>query len=126
MLDKNATIMVVDDMRVMRKSIMMFLKALGYTNFIEAENGADAISKYQTNDVDFVFMDLVMPIQDGYQALKAIRQSDASATIVMLTSIADQHILEKCLNKGALDFIHKPLTAETAEEKLKGVLAKVA
>ena len=126
MLDKNATIMVVDDMRVMRKSIMKFLSLLGYSNFIEAENGADAISKYQTNDVDFVFMDLVMPIQDGYQALKAIRQNDASATVVMLTSIADQHILEKCLNKGALDFIHKPLTAETAEEKLVGVLQKVA
>ena len=126
MLDKSATIMVVDDMRVMRKSIMMFLKVLGYTNFIEAENGADAVSKYQSNDVDLVFMDLVMPIQDGYQALKAIKQNDASATVVMLTSIADQHILEKCLNKGALDFIHKPLTAETAEEKLMGVLKKVA
>ena len=126
MLDKNATIMVVDDMRVMRKSIMMFLKALGYNNFIEAENGADAVSKYLANDVDFVFMDLVMPIQDGYQALKAIRQNDAAATIVMLTSIADEHILEKCLNKGALDYIHKPLTADTAEEKLMGVLAKVA
>ena len=122
MLDKNATIMVVDDMRVMRKSIMMFLKALGYSNFIEAE----AVSKYQTNDVDLVFMDLVMPIQDGYQALKAIRQDDESAMVVMLTSIADQHILDKCMNKGALGYIHKPLTAETAEEKLTGVLKKVA
>ena len=126
MLKKDATIMVVDDMRVMRKSIMKFLQMLGYSNFIEAENGADAVTKYQMNDVDFVFMDLVMPIQDGYQALKAIRKSDESATIVMLTSIADQHILDKCLNKGALDFIHKPLTAETAEEKLVGVLDKVA
>ncbi|HEY5601476.1 MAG TPA: response regulator [Gammaproteobacteria bacterium] len=126
MLDKNATIMVVDDMRVMRRSVMMFLKALGYSNFIEAENGADAVNKYLANDVDFVFMDLVMPIQDGYQALKAIRQNDQSATIVMLTSIADQHILEKCLNKGAFGYIQKPLTAETAEEKLLGVLEKVA
>jgi two-component system chemotaxis response regulator CheY len=62
MLDKSATIMVVDDMRVMRKSIMMFLKALGYSDFIEAENGAEAVSKYQSNDVDLVFMDLVMLI----------------------------------------------------------------
>jgi len=126
MLDKNATIMVVDDMRVMRKSIMKFLQVLGYSNFVEAENGADAVSKYLTNKVDFVFMDLVMPIQDGYQALKAIRQKDQEATIVMLTSIADQHILDKCLNKGAFGYIHKPLTAETAEEKLMSVLAKVA
>lgn len=126
MLDKSATIMVVDDMRVMRKSIMMFLKALGYSNFIEAENGAEAVSKYQSNDVDLVFMDLVMPIQDGYQALKAIRQEDESAMVVMLTSIADQHILDKCINKGAVGYIHKPLTAETAEEKLTGVLKKVA
>ena len=126
MLDKNSTIMVVDDMRVMRKSIMMFLKTLGYANFIEAENGADAVKKYQSNEVDFVFMDLVMPIQDGYQALKAIKQGDENATVVMLTSIADEHILEKCLNKGALGYIHKPLTPDTAEEKLMGVLTKVA
>ena len=126
MLDKNSTIMVCDDMRVMRKSIMMFLKALGYSNFIEAENGADAVSKYESNDIDFVFMDLVMPIQDGYQALKAINHNDDPATLCMLNSIADQHILDKCLNKGAFGFIHKPLTAETAEEKLRGVLSKVA
>ena len=126
MLDKNATIMVVDDMRVMRKSIMMFLKAMGYSSFIEAENGADAVGKYESNDVDLVFMDLVMPIQDGYQALKAIRQNDESATVVMLTSIADQHILDKCLKKGAFGYIQKPLTADTAEEKLLGVLSKVA
>ncbi|MGD8566626.1 MAG: response regulator [Gammaproteobacteria bacterium] len=126
MLDKNATIMVVDDMRVMRKSIMMFLKALGYSDFIEAENGAEAISKYQSNNVDLVFMDLVMPIQDGYQALKAIKQGDESAMVVMLTSIADQHILDKCMNKGALGYIHKPLTAETAEQKLTDVLEQVA
>jgi two-component system, chemotaxis family, chemotaxis protein CheY len=126
MLDKDSTIMIVDDMRVMRKSIMMFLKTLGYSNFIEAENGADAVSKYQSNEIDFVFMDLVMPIQDGYQALKAIKQNDDAATVVMLTSIADQHILDKCLNKGAFGYIHKPLTPDTAEEKLLSVLSKVA
>lgn len=126
MLDKNATIMVVDDMRIMRKSIMKFLESLGYSNFIEAENGADAVNKYQNNKVEFVFMDLVMPIQDGYQALKAIRKHDSNASVVMLTSIADSHILEKCVNRGALGFINKPLTSETGTDKLLGVLEKVA
>ena len=126
MLDKNATIMVVDDMRIMRKSVMMFLESLGYSNFIEAENGADAVNKYQNNKVEFVFMDLVMPIQDGYQALKAIKKHDADASVVMLTSIADGHILEKCVNRGALGFINKPLNRETGTDKLLGVLEKVA
>jgi len=126
MLNKNSTIMVVDDMRIMRKSVIMLLKSMGYTNFIEAENGADAVNKFQQNKVDFVFMDLVMPIQDGYQALKAIKKYDENATVVMLTSIADEHILEKCLNRGAFGYIKKPLTSETGTDILMDVLDKVA
>jgi len=126
MLNKNSTIMVVDDMRIMRKSVIMLLKTLGYTNFIEAENGADAVNKFQNNKVDFVFMDLVMPIQDGYQALKAIKKYDQNATVVMLTSIADEHILEKCLNRGAFGYIKKPLTSETGTDILMTMLDKVA
>ena len=118
--------MVVDDMRIMRKSVIMLLKSMGYTNFIEAENGADAVNKFQQNKVDFVFMDLVMPIQDGYQALKAIKKHDENAIVVMLTSIADEHILEKCLNRGAFGYIKKPLTSETGTDILMDVLDKVA
>lgn len=126
MLNKNAQILVVDDMRMVRKSVIRFLESLGYTKFIEAENGADAITKYQTNSIDFVFMDLVMPIQDGYQALKGIKKINESANIVMITSIADDHILEKCLNKGALGFISKPLTKDNGADQLLTVLDKVA
>lgn len=126
MLDKNACIMVVDDMGMMRKSIIKFLKALGYTNFIEAENGAEAISKYKSNNPDFTFMDVVMPNKDGYEALTEIRKMDGDAVVAMLTSVADDDTLSKCLGQGAIGFIHKPLTQENGTEKLSAILEKVA
>ena len=126
MLSKESCIMVVDDMKMMRRAIILYLKSLGYSNFIEAESGADAINQYKSNNVDLTFMDIVMPIKDGYEALKEIRAYNDSAAIAMLTSVADEEILSKCLAESAIGVILKPLTKENGADKLKVVLDKIA
>jgi len=126
MLSKESCIMVVDDMKMMRRAITMYLKSLGYSNFIEAESGADAVNKYKSNKVDFTFMDIVMPIKDGYEALQEIRAENNSAAIAMLTSVADEDILSKCIAEGAIGVILKPLTKENGADKLKAILEKIA
>jgi len=116
--------MIVDDMKMMRTAIRRYLNSLGYNNIIEAENGAEAVKKFQDNNISFIFMDLVMPIMTGAEALKKIRETDSDIPITMLTSVADQKTIDDCMMHGILDYILKPLNAESGPETIKKVLEK--
>ena len=119
MLDRNALILIVDDMKLVRTAIKRYLNTLGYNNLIEAENGAEAVKKFQDNKVAFIFMDVVMPIMTGAEALKKIREVDSEIPITMLSSVADQKTIDDCKMHGILDYILKPLNAETGPDTIK-------
>lgn len=115
-LDKK--IMIVDDMKMIRTSLKIYLKELGYENIIEAENGKDAVEKHTSEQPDFIFMDVVMPEMNGDQALKKIRENSTQTPIVMLTSVADKDVIDECKSLGIDGYIIKPLTKETGPEIL--------
>ncbi len=125
MLDKQAKIMVVDDMNIVRKSIKGYLISLGYENIIEAEKGDIALDKYEQSKPDFIFMNIVMPGVTGDEALKTIRAKDKDIPIVILSSVADTSVIEKCEQQGILGYVLKPLTAENGPKQIKGMLDKV-
>jgi CheY-like chemotaxis protein len=125
MLDRNALILIVDDMKFMRTAIKRCLNSIGYSNIIEAANGAEAVIKVKDNDVDFVLMDIVMPIMTGIEAFQKIREFDSQVPIAMLTSIADQKTIDDCRTNGVFDYILKPLNAVSGPDILKKALEKV-
>jgi two-component system chemotaxis response regulator CheY len=124
MLDHNALILIVDDMRLVRNAIKRYLNSLGYDNVIEAENGAEAVKKFQDNQIAFIFMDMVMPIMTGLEALQKIREVDNEVPITMLSSVADQKSIDDCKMYGVLDYILKPLSATSGPDTIKKALEK--
>ena len=124
MLNHDALILIVDDMKLVRTALKHYLKSLSYDNLIEAENGAEAVKKFQDNKVDFIFMDVVMPIMTGAEALKKIREMDGDVPIAMLSSVAEQKTIDECKMHGILDYILKPLNATSGPETIKKVLEK--
>jgi len=124
MLDHNALILIADDMKLVRNALKRYLSSLGYDNVIEAENGAEAVKKFKDNQIAFIFMDLVMPIMTGLDALKKIREVDSNIPITMLTSVADQKSIDDCKMLGILDYILKPLSAASGPDIIKGTLEK--
>ena len=124
MLDHDALILIVDDMKLMRTAIKRYLNSLGYNNIIEAENGAEAVKKFTDNQVALIFMDVVMPIMTGAEALKKIREMDSEVPVTMLSSVADQKTIDDCKIHGILDYILKPLNAASGPDTIKKVLEK--
>jgi two-component system chemotaxis response regulator CheY len=101
-------ILVVDDALFMRTILKDILNANGFTNIIEAGDGAAAIDMYRKNKPDITTMDVNMPGTDGMQALKSIIGMDPAAKVIMVTSVEQKQIMQDAIKAGARDYVVKP------------------
>ena len=105
-------ILIVDDSKVARMSLKRALPE-EYKSEIEiAKNGQEAVDKYKKNRYDVVFMDLTMPIKNGYQATKEITDFDKDAIVVIVTADIQKSGFEKVIESGASRMVTKPVTTE--------------
>lgn len=119
-----AKIMLVDDAAFMRMMVKKALTEAGYSDFIEAQDGAEAVQKYDTEKPDMVIMDITMPNMDGLQALKKIREGDPSAKVVMCTAMGQESMVVDAIKSGAKDFVVKPFNAERIVQTVNSILGK--
>jgi len=104
-------VLIVDDDMRNTFALSKILKKNGLETFM-ADNGAMALEKLeQEEDFDIVLMDIMMPVMDGYQAMEEIRAQEkfAKLPIIALTAKAMHEDRAKCLEKGANDYIAKPV-----------------
>ena len=115
-------ILISDDAAFMRMMIKDILTKNGYNVVGEAENGAKGVEKYVELKPDLVLMDITMPEMDGIQALKKIKEADASATVIMCSAMGQQAMVIESIQAGAKDFIVKPFQADRVLEAVKKVV----
>jgi len=113
-------ILIVDDSKVARMSLKRVLPEEYKTEKIDiAKNGQEAVDKYKENKYDIVFMDLTMPIKDGYQATKEITDFDKDAFVVVVTADIQKSGFEKVIDSGASRMVPKPATTDKLKEVLE-------
>lgn len=115
-------VLICDDAAFMRMMIKDILSKNGYEIAGEAENGLKAVEKYNETKPDLVLMDITMPEMDGIQALKAIKEADSSACVIMCSAMGQQAMVIEAIQSGARDFIVKPFQAERVLEAVKKVV----
>jgi signal transduction histidine kinase/CheY-like chemotaxis protein len=114
-------ILVVDDSDINRTIAQFMLEGFGLT-VATAENGQQALEQFQKHTFDMILMDCEMPIMDGYEASRTIRDmqsGEARAPIVALTANAYQENRKKCEQAGMDDFLSKPIMEEALLDILK-------
>jgi two-component system, chemotaxis family, chemotaxis protein CheY len=107
-----AKILIVDDSLIVRINLRRILTAAGHEIAGEAENGQDALEKYQAERPDIVTMDITMPVLDGISALKQLVVQDPDARVIMISAMGQSNKVLDALNAGARNFITKPFEAE--------------
>ncbi|MBC5689346.1 response regulator [Mediterraneibacter sp. NSJ-55] len=107
-----AKILIVDDAAFMRMMVKDALSKGGYEDTAEAVDGLDAVEKYKELHPDLVIMDITMPNMDGLEALKAIKQEDPEATVIMCSAMGQESMVIEAIKSGAKDFIVKPFKQE--------------
>ena len=114
-------ILAVDDKEVNRQLLVKYLQPLGF-EILEAKNGNEAIEIWDEWDPHLIFMDMRMPVMDGYEATRHIKSSTKgqATVIVALTASALEEDREVILSEGCDAYIRKPFT----EIELFEVLSK--
>ena len=115
-------ILVAEDNPVNQKVVIGMLKKLGFSADI-ANNGVEVMDALSKSHYELIFMDCQMPVMDGYEATKAIRDSDSKdIPIVALTANAMPGDEEKCLSVGMDAYIAKPLSIKMIQKTLEKYL----
>lgn len=114
----NNTVLVVDDAAFMRMMLKNILIQEGYEIVAEGENGKDAIELYRKYKPSFVTMDITMPVMDGIEALKGIKEEDPEAKIIMCSALGQENKVKEAIMNGAIDFIVKPFKVERVVEAI--------
>lgn len=116
-------ILVVDDDIVNRLYIEKALDNDGY-HVLSAKNGQEALALYYEHTPDMIVMDVMMPVMNGFEACRRIREDDnpLSPPILMLTGLNDVDSIEKAFDAGATDFIVKPFSVPIFIQRIRYAL----
>lgn len=103
-------ILVIDDEIALQQAIRLALKNEGYQLFF-ADNGQQGMELFQEHRPELVFLDLRMPVMDGYQFLETINITpDALFTVIAITGHGVDREIERCYKMGVDFFLKKPLS----------------
>ena len=120
-------ILVVEDNEVNQRVIMTMLNKMGHDAFL-ATNGEQAVDLVKKNDsIEFVFMDCQMPVMDGYEAAKKIRENESPnqhVNIVAMTGNVMEGDRERCIEAGMNDYVPKPIRMSSLEASLNKWLSQ--
>ncbi|MFW6263020.1 MAG: PAS domain S-box protein [Thermotogota bacterium] len=117
----NKRILIAEDNTVNMNYLKTSLKLISNDiDILEAKDGKEAYELYKNQKPDLIFMDIVMPHVDGYQATAMIRHHDEEVPIVALTAKAFQEDREASFKSGMNDYLSKPVTINS----IKSVLNK--
>ena len=113
--------LIVDDSRTMRLVLKKILNEVGF-EVSEAEDGSEALIRLKELDrVDLMLVDWNMPVMDGLEFVRAVRQDNAydEVPLMMVTTEDTMDRVVEALNAGANEYVMKPFTSESIIEKLE-------
>lgn len=113
-------ILVVDDDSDMVEILKSLLEIKGY-DVIKAFNGQEALNKTKQQKPDFILLDIMMPIMDGWETCRRLKacKKTSRIPIAVLTARVDSQDREKAFKLGADDYITKPFDPDELLERIK-------
>jgi len=105
---KDLTLLYVEDDKESRDNIVMLLGDM-FKDIIIAHNGQDGLDKFKTNHIDLIITDINMPMMDGLEMSKIVKNLNTKIPIIIFTAIMDISKLKDAIDIGVDSFVNKPL-----------------
>lgn len=122
MSTKRLTVLVVEDERPLRDFVRRNLEVRGY-RVLAAGNGLEALAFFNSENIDLVIVDLMMPQMDGLEVIRRIRQASQTPVIV-LSALNEETDKVRALNLGADDYLTKPFGVNELLARIQAVIRR--
>lgn len=125
MLENKRCILIADDEPKMVRALRDFLRANGFY-ILEAADGEEALDVFceNTNVIDIILLDVMMPKLDGLETLKLIRESSSLVPVILLTAKGEEYDQLAGFSCGADDYITKPFSPSLLMARIEAVLRR--
>ena len=119
---KAMKVLIVDDSATIRAALHGLVEKMGHS-VIEAENGSRALEIYLRDRPDLVLIDVMMPVMDGYDAARKMRESrpDEWVPIIFLSSKEADQDLDRAIEAGGDDYLVKPVSFVVLNAKIRAL-----
>ncbi len=114
---QNKTILIVEDEHINFRYLQEILKKT-QAQILRAENGLEAIEVARDKNIDLILMDIKLPVMDGYEATRKIREFNKTVPIIAQTAYVMSGEEEKTREAGCDDYLTKPLRIKTVLDTL--------
>jgi len=111
-------ILVVDDSVMSRKLVIKALPPEWDVEITQAGNGEDALARYRSGKAHVMFLDLTMPVMDGYEVLEALKKEGLNAFVIVISADVQPKAQERVKELGAIAFLKKPVKTEEIKQVL--------
>jgi signal transduction histidine kinase/ActR/RegA family two-component response regulator len=125
--ERAGAILLVDDEHLLRKGTSRLLRRMGY-ELLQAEEGAEALEVFQRerDQIAVVLLDLVMPVMDGFEAFRRLRELDAKLPIVLTSGYSPEGAVEQLLTEESVYFVQKPYLPDRLQDVLEQAFSAVS
>ena len=113
-----AKILVVDDNEDVLALLKDYLQELKGHTLYTARNAEEAIQQYEAHRPSIVLLDILLPGVNGIEILGKIKRLDPKAHVIMISGVDNEDVAKSAMQKGAADFITKPLDLEYLETQI--------
>ncbi|MEO5904481.1 MAG: response regulator, partial [Gemmatimonadaceae bacterium] len=118
-------VLAVEDSATQAAALASLLEREGY-DIILAGSGEEALATIQSQPIDIVLSDVVMPGMDGYELCRRIKEGTPTVPVILLTSLNDPLAIVRGLESGADHYVTKPYDPEQLIARVRQVLHRVA
>lgn len=116
-------IQIVDDEPIVRMGLKNLVpwESLGFTVVCDAQNGQEALDQYYSHNIDLVISDIEMPIMNGLEYIRHLRENSHSTEIVILTAYEEFEYAKTAIQHNVTDYILKPIDVDQIIDTLRKV-----
>lgn len=118
-------VLVIDDEQPTLNMFRLLLAAYGYET-LTAVNGAEGVAAFESQRPGIVLTDVKMPVMDGIEVLRRIKDIDPHAEVIVITGHGDMDLAIRALNLDATDFINKPVQRQALNQALRRAEERIA
>lgn len=117
-MESKKSILLAEDNEVNQKLFGMMITKLGHKLDL-AVNGKEAVTMAAENNYDIIFMDLHMPVMDGFEATKIIKEKNPAVPVIAVTADTFENTINLCNEAGINDILKKPYKKDNVENILQ-------